>query len=451
MTVGSKMRDVDTIITGGTVLTLDKNDLQIADGALAIAGDSIVKTGSASDIKGQFAARQIIEADNCLVMPGLVNGHTHAAMSCFRGIADDLELMSWLNNYIFPAEAKNVDPELVYWGSLLANAEMIKSGTTTFCDMYLFEEETAQAARQAGMRCLLGEGLFDFPSPNAQTPTEALAYARKLLDKWSNDPLINFFIAPHSLYTCSQSVLVAAKKLADEYQVLYGLHLLENEAERIQLHNKYGKKALFFLMERGYLTERFLSFHCVCVDYEDMRLLADHGCRVVHNPESNMKLASGVAPVTAMMKVGVSLGLGTDGCASNNNLDMFQEMDTAAKLHKVSCLDPTVMDARTVIRLATCDGAQVLGLGDITGSLEAGKKADIIIIDLNKPHLTPLYNEYSHIVYAVGGGDVDTVLINGKVIMRKRQLLTINEGAVIAKVNEIARRIRSSLKVNVAK
>ena len=445
------MREVDTIITGGAILTLDRHNLRIEDGALAVDGDSIVKTGSAADINKQFVARQIIEANDCLVMPGLINGHTHAAMSCFRGMADDLELMDWLGDYIFPAESKNVDPELVYWGSLLANAEMIKSGTTTFCDMYLFEEETAQAAKQAGVRCLLGEGLFDFPSPNAQTPAEALAYARKLLDKWDGDPLINFFIAPHSLYTCSPDVLAAAKQLADEYQIIYGLHLLENEAERSQLQHKYGKKTLHFLKDTGYLTERFLSFHCVCVDDEDMRLLADHGCRVVHNPESNMKLASGIAPVTAMMRTGVAVGLGTDGCASNNNLDMFQEMDTAAKLQKVSSLDPAVMDARTVVRMATCDGAQVLGLGNITGSLEVGKKADIIIIDLNKPHLTPLYNEYSHIVYAVGGADVDTVLINGKVVMRKRELLTIDEGAVIAEVKDIARRIKFSLQANETK
>lgn len=444
------MREVDTIITGGTIITLDRYDLRIAKGALAIDGDTIVKTGSAVAINSEFTAPQIIDADNCLVMPGLVNGHTHAAMSCFRGIADDLELMTWLNHYIFPAEAKNVNPELVYWGSLLANAEMIKSGTTTFCDMYLFEEETAQAAQQAGIRCLLGEGLFDFPSPNAQTPTAALAYARKLLDKWSSNPLVNFFIAPHSLYTCSQPVLAAAKKLADEYQVIYGLHLLENEAERRQLHDKYGQKAMSFLKNTGYLTERFLSFHCVCVDEEDMRMLADHGCRVVHNPVSNMKLASGVAPVIAMMKAGILLGLGTDGCASNNNLDMFQEIDAAAKLQKVSSLDPTVMDARTVIRLATCDGAQALGLGNLIGTLEAGKKADIIIIDLNKPHLTPLYNEYSHIAYTVGGADVDTVLINGKVVMRGRRLLTIDEAAVIARVKEIAKRIKFSLNIEEA-
>lgn len=439
------MREVDTIIAGGIILTLNENDTRIEDGALAIDGDTIVALGKAEEIKSQFVSCTLIEAENYLVMPGLVNGHTHAAMTCFRGIADDLELMTWLNNYIFPAEAKNVDPELAYWGSLLACAEMIKSGTTTFCDMYLFEDETARAAKQAGMRCLLGEGLFDFPSPNAQTPADGFTYTRKLIEKWDSDPLINIIVEPHSLYTCSPALLAEAKKFADEYHLPYAVHLLENQAERAQLQQKFGKGAVEFLWDLGYLTERFLAYHCVFMDDEDIRLFADHGCKVIDNPESNMKLASGVAPIPAMLAAGITVGLGTDGCASNNNLDMFQAMDTAAKLHKVHSLDPTVMDARTVIRMATCEGARTLGLGNITGSLEAGKKADVIIIDLNKPHLTPMYNEYSHLVYAAGGADVDTVLINGKVVMKNRHLLTIDESEVVAKVREIAVRIKRSL------
>ena len=424
---------------------MDEKDHLIEDGALAIEGDCIAKIGKAGDISKEFSGRAVIQTDNCLVMPGLINAHTHAAMTCFRGIADDLELMTWLNNYIFPAEAKNLDPDLVYWGSLLANAEMIKSGTTTFCDMYLFEEDTARAAKQAGIRCLLGEGLFDFPSPSVKTPTEWSAYVRKLLSKWAGDPLINFFVAPHSLYTCSQETLLEGKKLADEYGLFYGMHLLENQAEKTQLLHKFGMKPLNFLHEIGFLTERFHAYHCVCIDSEDMELLAGHGCAVIHNPESNMKLASGVAPVPAMLKAGLTVGLGTDGCASNNNLDMFQEMDTAAKLHKVSTLDPTVMDARTVARLATCESAKALGLAKTIGSLEAGKKADVIIIDLNKPHLTPLYSEYSHLAYAVCGADVDTVIINGKMVMRNRRLLTIDENEVIARVKELSVRIKSSL------
>lgn len=435
------------IIAGGTILTLNENDTGIEDGALAIDGDAIVKAGKSEEIKNQFISRTLIEAKNHLVMPGLVNGHTHAAMTCFRGIADDLELMTWLNSYIFPAEAKNVDSELVYWGSLLACTEMIKSGTTTFCDMYLFEDETARAAKQAGMRCILGEGLFDFPSPNAQVPADCFAYTRKLIERWGGDPLINIIVEPHSLYTCSPALLAEAKKFADEYHLPYAVHLLENQAERTQLQQKFGKGAVEFLRDLGYLTERFLAFHCVFMDDEDIRLFAEYDCKVIHNPESNMKLASGIAPIPAMLAAGITVGLGTDGCASNNNLDIFQEMDMAAKLHKVNSLNPTVMDARTVLRMATCEGAKALGLGNITGSLEAGKKADIIIIDLNKPHLTPMYNEYSHLVYAVGGFDVDTVIINGKMVMRNRRLLTIDESEIMARVREIAVRIKRSLNI----
>jgi 5-methylthioadenosine/S-adenosylhomocysteine deaminase len=439
------MREVDTIIAGGTILTLDKNDKKIEAGALAIEGDTIVAIGPAGELIKQFCSHTFIETTDCLIMPGLVNGHTHAAMTCFRGIADDLELMDWLNNFIFPAEAKNVNPELVYWGSLLANAEMIKSGTTTFCDMYIFEEETARAAKQAGLRCLLGEVLFDFPSPNFPTPAEGLAYTRRFIERWADDPLINIVVEPHALYTCSPALLTEAKNIADSYQLPYALHLLENQAEQVRLHRLFGKKALVFLKEIGYLTDRLLAFHCVCLDEDDIGLFADHGCRAVHVPESNMKLASGVAPIPAMLKAGIPVGLGTDGCASNNNLDLFQAMDAAAKLHKVFTLDPTVMNARTVIRLATCEGAQALGFGNITGSLEVGKKADIIIIDCNKPHLTPLYNEYSHLVYTASGADVDTVLINGQVVMRNRRLLTIDEREVMARVREIALKIKESL------
>jgi 5-methylthioadenosine/S-adenosylhomocysteine deaminase len=356
-----------------------------------------------------------------------------------------MELMDWLDNYIFPAEAKNVDPELAYWGSILACAEMIRSGTTTFNDMYLFEEETAQAAKKSGMRCLIGEVLFDFPSPNAKSPTEGLAYTRQLLSKWDSDPLVNIMIEPHALYTCSKDLLENAKSLADEFQVPYAMHLLENRAEVIQLKEKLGIPATAFLKNIGYLTERFFAFHCVCMNEQDIALFADHGCKVVHNPESNMKLASGVAPVSSMLKRGVVVGLGTDGCASNNNLNMFEEMDTAAKLEKVARLDPTVMSARTVVRMATCDGAKVLGMDDRVGSIEIGKKADIILIDMHKPHLTPMYNAYSHLVYTVCSQDVDTVIIQGKVVMRGKKLQTVNEEEAMDRVNRIAVRIRKNM------
>jgi len=440
------MQAVDILVTGGTVLTLDDRDTKLADGAIAIDGDRIVALGQRDELARIFAAKETIDATGAIVMPGLINAHTHAAMTCFRGIADDMELMDWLNNYIFPAEARNVNPELAYWGSLLACAEMIKSGTTTFADMYIFEDQTARAAKEAGMRCLIGEVLFDFPSPNIKTPAEGLAYTEKLIQTWADDPLVNVMVEPHALYTCSPDLLKDCKALADRYQVPLATHLLENAGEVKQLRDKLGRRATTFLEDIGLLDERFIAFHCVMMDEQDMRLFADHGCKVVHNPESNMKLASGVAPISAMCALGITVGLGTDGCASNNNLDMFQELDTAAKLEKSARLDPTVMSARTVLRMATSDGAKVLGLDRLVGTLAVGKKADLCIIDMNKPHLTPLYDEYSHLTYAVSGADVDTVLINGRVVLRNRRLTTIDEIEVMRRVRQIAVRIRESLR-----
>ena len=439
------MREVDFVISGGIVLLMDEDNTIIADGAVAIEGSDIAAVGKAESVATAFQGRRIIDARGSLVMPGLINGHTHAAMTCFRGIADDLTLMDWLNNFIFPAEAKNADPELAYWGALLACAEMIKSGTTTFCDMYIFEDDAARAAHQAGIRCLLGEVLFDFPSPSFKTPVEGLALTERLLQKWADDPLVNIIVEPHALYTCSPTLLKGAKQLADRYRAPVGVHLLENLAEKTQLEDRFGRKAVSFLKDIGYLDERFIAFHGVCLDEEDMTIFAGQGCKVVHNPESNMKLASGVAPIPDMLKQGVTVGLGTDGCASNNNLDMFQEMDTAAKLHKVHRLDATVMNAETVLRMATCEGARALGMGHLTGCLKPGMKADLLILGLNKPHLTPLYHPYSHLVYAAGGADVDTVFINGTPVMENRKLLTIDENEAMARVRAIAVRVKQSL------
>ena len=439
------MQEVDLIITGSKTLLLDSNNTCLDGASVAIHDDEIVAVGHTEKITKQYKAKKTISADNSLIMPGFVNCHTHAAMTCFRGIADDLELMDWLNNHIFPDEAKYVNKELAYRGSLLAAAEMIKSGITTFCDMYLFEDETARAAKAAGIRCLIGEVLFDFPSHNFKTVAEGTAYTKMLIENWRNDSLVNIIIEPHSLYTCSKPLLDEVKELAKNYNVPIGLHLLENAAEKKQLEDKFGKSAVSFLKDIGYLDEKLIAFHCVYFSADDMKMFADHGCKVSHNPASNMKLASGVAPVPEMIRAGITVGLGTDGCASNNTLDMIKEMSMAAKLHKVSMLDPTVMDAQTVVRMATIEGAKVLGMENKIGSLEAGKKADIIIIGLNKPHLTPLYSEYSHLVYAASGADVDTVVINGKVVMENRRLLTIDEEEVMQKVREIAVKVKQSL------
>jgi 5-methylthioadenosine/S-adenosylhomocysteine deaminase len=439
------MHTVDLLITGDWILTMDERDTQIRSGAVAVAGDRIAAVGPRSEIESCFAPIRRIDLASSIILPGLVNGHTHAAMTCFRGIADDLQLMEWLNRYIFPAEARNVNEELAYWGSLLACAEMIKSGTTTFSDMYIFEEQTARAARKAGMRCLLGEVLFDFPSPSSPSPRDGLAYTERMLQRWAGDPLVSVMVEPHALYTCSPELLKASKALADRYRVPLATHLLENRAEAQQLTGKLGMKAVHFLRKSGLLDERFIAFHGVAMDEEDMRIFADHGCKVVHNPESNMKLASGIAPVAAMLGHGIVVGLGTDGCASNNNLDLFGEMDTAAKLAKAANLDPTVLPARAVLRMATCEGARVLGLGDQTGTLAVGRKADLCILDINQPHLTPMYTPYSHLVFAARGADVDTVVIDGKVVMQGRKLLTIDEREAMRHVRRIALGIRSSL------
>ena len=442
------MKEIDRLISGGRIVMMDEKDTIIRNGAIAIDGENIIAIGEKRDIENRYTSRDFIDAEGFLVMPGLINCHTHAPMTYFRGLADDLELMDWLNNYIFPAEARFVNEEFSYLGSLLACAEMIKSGTTTFCDMYIFEDDVARAAKVTGMRCLLGEVLFDFPSPNFKTPEEGLKYTEMLIEKWESDPLVNIVVEPHTLYTCSETLIRDSKILSDRYGVPIALHYLETKSERKQLTEKYGKNPTIFLKDLGCLNERFIAFHCVWMEEEDIRIFADHGCKVVHNPESNMKLASGVAPVPEMLNAGVVVGLGTDGCASNNNLDIFQEMDTAAKLHKVYKLDPTVMDARTVVRMATCEGARVLGMENLVGSLTVGKKADIILINLDKPHLTPLYNEYSHIVYAVNGADVDTVLIHGKIVMRNRKLLTIDENDVMEMVKKTALQIKNNLIIN---
>lgn len=445
------MLDADLIISGAKALLLDAQNTCLERASVAIRADEIIAVGHTENIAKQYRAQKTLEIKDSLIMPGFVNCHTHAAMTCFRGIADDLELMDWLNNYIFPAEAKNVNEELAYWGSLLGIAEMIKSGTTTFCDMYIFEDETARAAREAGMRCLIGEVLFDFPSPNFKTPDEGIAYTRMLIEKWKDDPLVNILIEPHALYTCSRPLLDAvrelalAKRLAEDGRLPIGLHLLENAAEKKQLEEKFGKSAVAFLKDIGYLDEHLIAFHCVEFSEDDIRLFSEHRCKIAHNPASNMKLASGVAPVPEMLKAKIPVGLGTDGCASNNNLDMIKEMGTAARLHKVARLDPTVMDAQSVVRMATVEGAKVLGMEKQIGSLEPGKKADVIVLDLNKPHLTPLYSPYSHLVYAASGADVDTVVINGRVVMENRRLLTIDEEEVMRKVRDLSLKVKQSL------
>jgi 5-methylthioadenosine/S-adenosylhomocysteine deaminase len=436
------MIKADILVYNGVILTMDDQNNIIPNGILAISGNTISYIGK--DKKGSIRAQKEINAEDGLILPGLINGHTHAAMTLFRGLADDLPLMDWLNNYIFPAE-KRMDADFVRTGALLACAEMIMSGTTTFCDMYLFEEEVAKAAREVGVRCLVGEVLYDFHSPNYGPIEKGLEYTELLIQKWQDDPLVSIAVEPHSLFTCSPKLLTAANKLALEYNVPLIIHVAETLSEVAEVKKKYGKGTFEYLYSLGLLGPHLIADHCVHLDELDIKTMAKHGVKAIENPESNMKLASGIAPVPEMLAQGVTVGLGTDGCASNNNLDLFGEMDMAAKIHKIQTMDPTVMDAVTVMRMATIEGAKALGLEDITGSLEVGKKADVIVVDMQKPHLTPMYNPYSHLVYAATGHDVKHSIVDGRIIMEDKNLLTIDVGDIIGRSKEKSKKVKKWL------
>jgi 5-methylthioadenosine/S-adenosylhomocysteine deaminase len=434
-----KTKSADILVTNGTVLTLDANDTEISNGAVAIVKDTITAIGPAGDF-GDWNVSKVVDARGGIIMPGLINSHTHAAMTCFRGLADDLQLMNWLNDHIFPAEAK-LDDQKVYSGTLLACAEMIMSGTTCFCDMYLFEDAVARAAQKAGMRAVVGEVLYDFDSPNYGPIESGFEYTRKLIDTWQDDPLVSIAVEPHSTYLCAPQLLEEAFDLTQSFNLPLVIHLAESKSEISQIRGRYGRTPVEHLAELGLLAPNVLACHCVELTENDIDLLRRFDVKVAHNAESNMKLASGVAPVPRLINEGICVGMGTDGCASNNDLDLFQEMDSVAKLHKVKSLDPTVMDARTVLRMATISGAMALGLDAVTGSLETGKKADLIIVDTNKPHLTPMYNPVSHLVYAAIGSDVTTSIINGSVVMNDGRLKTMDLKAVMDDVNQIAKEV----------
>ncbi len=437
----SRPEEVDLLLVNGMVLTLDDRETLFDPGAVAIRSEQIVAVGPSDVIQKAFTARKTLDVSGCVALPGLINGHTHAAMTLFRGLADDLPLMEWLHEHIFPAEQKLTE-EWVYWGTLLACAEMILSGTTTFCDMYLFEHKVAQAAKRAGVRALVGEVLYDFPSPNYGPVENALTFTESLIEEWKDDPLIRIAVEPHAIYTCSPALLEAGNELALRHGVPLCIHLSETEDEVQQVLNKYQNRPVAHLDKLGLLGPRLIANHCVVLDERDMELLAERKTQVIHNPESNMKLASGIAPAPQLLDMGVNVALGADGCASNNDLDMFGEMDTCAKLHKVAALNPTVLPAATALKMATRNGAKALGLEGKTGELTAGRWADIIVVDFNQPHLTPLYNPVSHLVYAARGADVRHSIIHGRLVMEDRNILTFDVEEVMSHVRTFARSIR---------
>jgi 5-methylthioadenosine/S-adenosylhomocysteine deaminase len=434
----------DLLIAGGTVVTMDDGYRVLEGGALAVQGSRIVAVIDPGAPLPEAA--ETLDATGMLVIPGLVNTHGHVPMSLLRGIADDRKLMEWLNDFIFPAEAKNVDEEFSYWGTLLSTIEMARSGTTTFADMYYFEEAIARAVDEAGLRAVLGQTIIGFPAPDFKTPDDAIRATETFIRKWKDHPRIVPSVAPHALYTTDLDVVARSREIALRYQVPFQMHAHEAPQEDEAVRAKYGETAATLLEERSLLGSGMVLHHMITLTDWDIALLASRGVAVSHNPESNMKGASGLARVPDLLAGGVTVGLGTDGPASNNNLDLFEEMDTAAKVHKLVRNDPTVMPAKEVFRMATRGGAKALGLEALVGSLEVGKRADVALVDVRVPELTPLYDVYSHLVYAVKGAHVKTVLVDGKVVVRDRVMTTVDAEAVMAKAREIQKRIRESLK-----
>jgi 5-methylthioadenosine/S-adenosylhomocysteine deaminase len=435
----------DTIITG-MVVTMDGQRHIYDDGAVVVTGDTIVAVGPRADLEAKYESRQSIDAKNKLVLPGFINGHTHVPMTLFRGLHDDVTLTDWLYKYIFPAEKKNVTESFVRWGTRLAAAEQIRSGVTTFADMYYFEDAVAEETKAAGMRGVLGETFIDFPAPDNKSEAAMLEYTEKFLLKWQGDPLIHAAVAPHSIYTCSQKTLQDASALARKYHAPILIHVAEMKKEWDDSEKQNGASPVQYLERIGVLGPDVVAAHCIFVDEADRKILAQHNVGCVHNPSSNMMIASGVAPVPEMRAAGIAVGLGTDGPAgSNNDLDLMEEIDLAAKLAKITRMNPLALNAPSVVAMATIDGARALHMEKEIGSLEAGKKADLIVIGLDEPNAVPMYDVYSQIAYSLKGSDVETVMIGGRVVMRDRKLLTVDEQAAMAKAREYQKSVAASL------
>jgi 5-methylthioadenosine/S-adenosylhomocysteine deaminase len=440
---------VDLLITGGTVVTMDADRRILENGYVIIKGDTIVAVGEglARMPNGPFFTKQSIEAKGALVLPGFINGHTHVPMTLLRGLHDDVTLDDWLRKYIFPAEAKNVTEDFVRWGTRLAAAEQIRSGVTTFADMYYFEDAVAEETKAAGMRGVLGETFLDFPAPDNKTNAAMLEYTEKFLKRWQNDPLIQAAAAPHSIYTCSQKTLQDSAALARKYRAPILIHVAEMKKELDDSLKQNGLTPVGYLEKLGILGPDVLAAHCIFVDEKDRKILADRQVGCVHNPSSNMMLASGVAPVIEERAAGIAVGLGTDGPAgSNNDLDLMEEMDLAAKLQKITRKDPRALGAKSVVEMATIEGAKALHMEKQIGSLEAGKKADIILIGLDEPNAVPMFDIYAQLAYALKGSDVETVVIGGRVVMRDKKLTTLNEPEILAKAREYGKKVEASLK-----
>jgi 5-methylthioadenosine/S-adenosylhomocysteine deaminase len=438
---------VDLLITNATIVTMDGERHIIENGQIAVRGDSIYVVGKGPLFPKGTQAKQTIDAKGALVLPGFINGHTHVPMTLLRGLHDDVTLDDWLRKYIFPAEAKNVTEDFVRWGTRLAAAEQIRSGVTTFADMYYFEDAVAEETKAAGMRGVLGETFIDFPAPDNKTNAAMLEYTEKFLKRWQGDPLIHAAAAPHSIYTCSRKTLQDSAALARKYHSPILIHLAEMKKELDDSLKQNGLTPVQYVEKLGILGPDVVAAHCIFVDEKDQKILAGRQVGCVHNPSSNMMLASGVAPVVEERAAGIAVGLGTDGPAgSNNDLDLMEEMDLAAKLQKITKMDPRALGAKSVVEMATIEGARALHMEKEIGSLEAGKKADIILISLEEPNAIPMYDIYAQLAYALKGSDVETVVIGGRIVMRDKKLLTLNEPEILAKGRQYGKKVEASLK-----
>ncbi|GJQ37487.1 MAG: 5-methylthioadenosine/S-adenosylhomocysteine deaminase [Anaerolineaceae bacterium] len=441
---------VDTLFTNAVVLTMDEFLTQYDPGAVAVRGDSIVAVGPEADLKKEYSAKEVIDCGGKILMPGLVNAHTHVPMTLIRGLADDLRLDVWLMGYMLPVERQFVSPEFVRLGTLIACAEQIRSGVTTFNDMYFFEDDIAQATADAGMRAVCGESIMKYPAPDAPSYDDSLAYAREFIRKWKGHPLIVPAIAPHAPYSTTPEIIRACVDLATEFDVPLHIHISETAFEVENMRKEQGMPVIPYVKKLGLFEAKVIAAHCVHIDTGEIRTLQHANAGVSHNPSSNLKLASGFAPVAKMLADGLNVGIGTDGPASNNDLDMFEEVRLASFVAKAASNDPTVLPAAATLTMATRLGAQALHLGEITGSLEIGKRADMIVVDTGPLHNTPRFkrdpqNAYAQLVYAAKSTDVTDVMVNGKWLMRDRQLLTINEKELIAQARELAVKIDAFL------
>jgi 5-methylthioadenosine/S-adenosylhomocysteine deaminase len=436
---------VDLIISNGIVVTVDGERRVFDPGSVAIRGNVIAAVGPADQIAAQYRAADTIDARGRVVMPGLINTHTHAPMVLYRGLGDDLALMDWLQKYIFPAEAKTVSPAFVRTGTNLAALEMIRSGTTAYVDMYYFEEEIARATKRAGLRGVLGQTIIEFPVPDAKTPADALKRAEAFIREFQQDALITPAVAPHAVYTNDAASLTQSRDLARKYDVPLVIHLAETEAEIPLSLERHKARPIAALEALGVFAGRVIAAHGVWVQGDEIQLLAKRGVGVAHNPESNMKLASGTAPVPQYLDAKVAVGLGTDGAASNNDLDMFEAMRQAAFLHKLQAKDPRVVSARVALDMATIGGARVLGREKELGSLEPGKLADVIVVRMDQPRQTPMYDPISHLVYTTRGDDVETTIVNGRTLMRSGKVLSLDEARVLSDARAAAADVRAAV------